>query len=435
MRPITVLKWVLLVLCWWLAGCTTIREEPARTPGIAPVAAPPTRPLPQAEAKWKGEPLIGVFIHETASLRIELLTAMALPDSSVIPAGSHELSWSNGEVAIDGRRLGFEVTLAPRTPAKPTAALALPDAPRFLLGGALLVRVDGNQLEFIERLPMEQYLAGVLPVEMAPSWPVAALAAQAIAARSYAAAKTLERSTRPWQLHRSFKVDMAYGGWRAEPGAGIRQALERTRGEILEIHGQPLQAMFHAASGGRTEDCVNIWPGLKLPDGVTPAAERIPGVDDEASTRGAQALKLAASHDRWKVELKLTNLIEPMRVWSTVPGRPRIGAILSVKILERHPGSQRVAKIEITHRLDRRDRTTELTGAQFREAVGPVKLRSLWWDRISVVKGTLLVIEGRGFGHGVGLSQVGAWQMARDGADEQRIIRHYYPKAALERRW
>jgi SpoIID/LytB domain protein len=132
-------------------------------------------------------------------------------------------------------------------------ALPLFGPPKTLrLAGDLVLRAAAGAVEVIERVPMEAYLAGVVGAEMNPKWPRQALAAQAIVARSYAAARWMERQAEPWQLHWHFGVDMAYHGWKPE-NAGVAEAIAPTRGELLVYRGFPVLALFHASSGGRTE--------------------------------------------------------------------------------------------------------------------------------------------------------------------------------------
>ncbi len=78
-----------------------------------------------------------------------------------------------------------------------------------------------------------------------------------------------------------------------------------------------------------------------------------------------------------------------------------------------------------------------LGSTEFRLAVGAVKLRSLWWEKSAMAsaRGGQWVVEGRGFGHGVGLPQVSAWWLANDGAQAADIVARYYPDATLARIW
>jgi peptidoglycan hydrolase-like amidase len=272
---------------------------------------------------------------------------------------------------------------------------------------------------------------------MNPKWPQPALAAQAIVARSYAAARWMERSAEPWQLHWHFGVDMAYHGWKPE-NARVAAAIAPTRGEVLVYRGFPVLALFHASSGGRTEAFERIKPGVLAPDGRTAIAAAMPIVQDDAALLGAAGLSLSASHGLWKADLPLPDVSAALQRWSAEQsGRATFGTVEAVSVEGRHADSGRVASVSIRHQLDGRTRYTTLAATDFRMAVSPVRIRSLWWDRCVIASKSpgYLVLEGRGFGHGCGLSQVSAWHLAQQGATPEAIVPRFYVGAKIERRY
>ena len=117
--------------------------------------------------------------------------------------------------------------------------------------------------------------------------------------------------------------------------------------------------------------------------------------------------------------------------------RPRLGTLESVSIAARHDDSGRVKSVSLRHALDGKTRFTELAATDFRMAVSPVKIRSLFWDHcvIAAKEPGYLVLEGRGFGHGCGLSQVSAWYLAQQGEAPERIVARFYAGAKIERRY
>jgi len=137
---------------------------------------------------------------------------------------------------------------------------------RSYAGDLVLVRHQGR-LAVVEELPMERYLHGVIEKEVEPDWPLEALKAQAVAARSYATSKWMERHDQPWQLDASEQVDMAYAGYVARPHVRLSTAVEQTRGNLLWFAEQPLPAFFHAASGGHLADIRHVWPRRRCADG------------------------------------------------------------------------------------------------------------------------------------------------------------------------
>ena len=425
-----------------LAQAPAPTKEPAEP--VRPAAAPSAVPAPAARVlpALDREPLLGVLIARGPRVALELSASAELEAGGkrrALAAGTHALEARGGTLVVAGEPLGASFTLA--SGARPIFALdAVPrfGKPRRLtLSGDLLVRADGGELEVIERVPMETYLASVVGAEMNPKWPAAALAAQAIVARSYAAARWMERSTEPWQLHWHFGVDMAYHGW-SESNASVAAAIAPTRGEVLVYRGFPVLALFHASSGGRTESFERIKPGILAPDGKTPIAAAMPVVTDDAALLGAEGLSLSASHGRWKADLPLPEVGAALAKWAAEDAsRPRFGTLEAVSIVERHDDSGRVKSVSLRHRLDGATRFTTLAATDFRMAVSPVKIRSLYWDRcvIAAKEPGYLVLEGRGFGHGCGLSQVSAWYLARQGESPERIVARFYAGAKIERRY
>ena len=390
------------------------------------------------------EPNLGVLISRGTRVSVTLKQAARLRttrSTEVLKPGSITF-----EVAGEGWRLsrnrqihtGLGVLAAEARPIFELEAIPVFGEPRTLvLAGDLEISVSKGELLVVERIPMEDYLVGVVTAEMNPSWPSEALGAQAIVARSYAAARWMERIDEPWQLHWHFGVDMAYHG----SGSG-REAVERavrgTRGKVLLYRGLPVLALFHASSGGRTEAFGRIKPGVLAPDGRTPIAAAMPVIDDPAVILGASGLGLTDSHGHWKTDVPLPEVTAALQHWTTQgPDRPPIGTVEAVSVLDRHKDSGRVARVSIRHRLDGKERFTALPATDFRLAVNPVRIRSLLWDRCVIASRDpgYLVLQGRGFGHGCGLSQVSAWHLAERGASAESIVSRFYQGAKIERRY
>jgi stage II sporulation protein D len=126
--------------------------------------------------------------------------------------------------------------------------------------GELILRRSGKRLNVINELPLERYLRGVVPWEMPYRWRPAALAAQAVAARTYALA-TLDVGG-AWDLLPDTR-DQMYGGIRAEKPSTNR-AIGATAGQIVTWHGKPALTYYSSTSGGRTESVYDAW-GRTLP--------------------------------------------------------------------------------------------------------------------------------------------------------------------------
>jgi peptidoglycan hydrolase-like amidase len=412
-------------------------------PGCGDDSAPgagPGRALPALER----EPELGVLVARAARVELGLDRAVELEHSGA------RRTLGPGTIVLEARPGGWALAGEPGAEREPgtlrsggRAVFALEATPTFgaprrlRLAGDLRVHAAGSEIEVVERIGMEAYLAAVVGAEMSPRWPTAALAAQAIVARSYAAARWMERSSEPWQLHWHFGVDMAYPGW-TEANAAVARTIAATRGEVLVHAGFPVLALFHASSGGRTESFERVKPGVTAPDGRTPIAAAMPVIVDAAALLGAAGLDLSASHGQWKADLTLAEVTEALARWSAAAaGRPVFGAVEGVSILARHEDSLRVATVSVRHRRDGATRFTTLPAGDFRLAVSPVRIRSLWWDRcvVAAKEPGYLVLEGRGFGHGCGLSQVSAWYLARSGESAEAIVARFYPGARIERRY
>ncbi|MDE3840167.1 sporulation protein SpoIID [Bacillus methanolicus] len=115
--------------------------------------------------------------------------------------------------------------------------------------GSFYLKPNGSKTELINILDMEDYLKGVVPSEMPPSWPKEALKAQAIAARSYAANTMMLTSTAASQVYRGYTAE--------DPRTNA--AIKETEGLLVKYNGKPIQAFFHSTSGGRTANVSDVW--------------------------------------------------------------------------------------------------------------------------------------------------------------------------------
>lgn len=392
---------------------STDEQHPTSAP------APQPRPLPVLDR----EPQLRVLLARGEALSVQLLRPALLPEGGSIGPGTISLLRRGDGMQVTGLARPVTDWLVLRFPPAPEPSFALVDAGRRLFGGDLALRVHGQELVLCEEIGMEAYLVGVLAREVEPDWPLEALKAQAVAARSYATAMWSERQDRPWHLDADHVVDMAYAGYLAQPHPRLATAIAQTRGDLLLVAGQPLTAFFHAASGGVSEDIAAVWPARRLPDGVTPfgdAFARGPDIWAEAGERVAPK-RLG----RWRVALPWSELQEALAKRQLAPP----GGLQRLEVIEGSPAG-RVRRL----RLIGDQGSREISAVALRMAVGPGRLKSTLWTRV-VPTPEALVIEGRGFGHGVGLPQASAWAMATAGRQAPEILARYYPGARLARRW
>jgi stage II sporulation protein D len=270
------------------------------------------------------------------------------------------------------------------------------DGKRFR-GDIDIVRKDNSKLMVINHIPVDDYLYGVLHFEISDRWPIAALKAQAIAARSFAVYQARQNRLQPYDL-RSDIYSQVYGGSAAEKWATTK-AVNLTRAKVLTYKGEILPAYYHATCAGSTEDAASLW-NIDIPP-----------------LRGVRCnYCLNSPHYRWTKEMPLSDF-EAMLKRSGY----NIGKIVSAGVISRNK-SGRVDKLQIK---DGAGVSVVLTAKEFRQLVGPNDVKSTKFD-VSI-KYNHMILVGRGWGHGVGLCQWGMYGLARKGRTSEEILKFYYP--------
>lgn len=269
--------------------------------------------------------------------------------------------------------------------------------PRRYRGRLVLYGNPDGTIDAVNEVGLEAYVAGVVGAEMPASFPEEALAAQAVAARTYAVYHLRAgKAGRRWigTADQNFQV---YRGVEAE-AARVLRAVERTRGLILVWQGQVFPAYYHSTCGGRTRDAAEAFGQRSIP----------PLAGSECGACGG------APHFRWTARLPRTEVAERLGLARL----DRIGMAAS----SRGPSRVRVAGPE---------GETLLTRDEVRSRLGTRAVRSPDFELKD--EGDRIVFEGRGFGHGVGLCQEGAAGFAARGWGFAEILDRYYPGAATLR--
>ena len=296
-------------------------------------------------------------------------------------------------------------------------------------GGPFRLQADAHGgWTLLEEVPLERYLMGVVPHEIGAGSPPAALAAQAVLARTWAVRNQGRYRADGYHLCADTQCQV-YSDPRVA-GPAVRQAIAATRGLVLSAGGEPIHAVYHASNGGIAAGLEEAWNTEPVPymkvfaDGDGPfvarhpvhlAAAALPGL-----LRNGQGA-YGAGHPlfRWQRQLTAARIGAALAARGQAVGQPR-----SLRVLQRGP-SGRVLALEVggssgvvVLRLDAIRRTLrELPSTLFTlEPTGPGSWR----------------VEGGGFGHGAGLSQAGAIDLARRGWSRERILQHYYPGATLQ---
>lgn len=259
----------------------------------------------------------------------------------------------------------------------------------------------------VNAVSMEEYLCGVVPSEVSPSWHTDALRAQAVAARTYAMYHRDGYRSAGYDVTDDTRSQV-YRGTSVEASA-TNQAIKDTAGEVITYDGKPIDAVFHSSGGGYTENSENVW-GSRVPY-LRGVAEESSSVLDKAWTKTvtAEAFGKAAGVGT----LKSIELSKLKKGQTKAKDRGVSGRVISMKVT----GSKGMKT---------------LTGDAVQSAFG---LSSTLFD-ISV-KGKNVTITGYGAGHGLGLSQWGAEAMATkkgNGKDYYKtILTHYFTGTKIEK--
>ncbi|MGE0527707.1 MAG: SpoIID/LytB domain-containing protein [Bdellovibrionales bacterium] len=274
----------------------------------------------------------------------------------------------------------------------------------------------GREIDVIARLDVETYLAGVIPAEMPVSWPLEALKAQAVAARSFALRMALERRKQAARYDvESTVLDQVYqfadtANRSARWEARLQRVLGETRGEVLKApNGRILKAFYSADCGCQSEDPKFVWGELKSFESVKdPTCEsRKPTTWDLTVKRSQVRERLVAALD-----LPATAELRALHVGSRTP-------------------SGRVAQVVASLDVDENRRRFFLSAQEFRKIFGFDEIRSTNFTLQWMARD--LRIQGTGLGHGVGLCQLGAKTLAEEGKTYREILKLYYPRASLRK--
>jgi stage II sporulation protein D len=274
-------------------------------------------------------------------------------------------------------------------------------------------RAEDGSLRLISELSFEDYVKGI--AEVPRDWPIAALKAQVVAARTYALNRYgFAETSGDWDLCATTECQV-YVGMRVEAGPwGDRwvRAVQETTGQVLLYRGMPAVTYYSSTSPGRTFDVEDRFGGEALP--------YLRGVEEDDD--GASPLS------RWRVEVPFEDLARFLEVEGLWPG----GRIAQASVRGagfRISGRRQVilTKDELRDALNDsasclapdRYPTSEPDGYRL-----PQTVPSVWYRARQ--EGSSLVLEGRGWGHGIGMVQWGAYGKAKRGMPYEDILAAYY---------
>ena len=329
-----------------------------------------------------------------------------------------------GKIAVNGKAIDTVVTL------KPTNS----DAPFLFEGkgyrGGLTLRANNGTMMVINSVPLEDYLYGVVPQEVVPSWPAAALEAQAVAARTYALHTMEQNKGKLYDVSNSTDHQV-YSGVSGEYQA-TTNAVNKTKGVVMLYNQRPINALFHSDGGGYTEDSVNVW-GNDIP--------YLKGVKDYST--GTSTSNWTVTTSRQALESKLN------------AASKGVGKLKSIQLTPLGNPGQQTSDRGVSGRI----KSATFIGTSGKTTVDGDSLRSIlglkstlfdFYVNHNPAKGTgkayhnftgnndTVYIKGHGWGHGLGMSQWGAAEMAKratpgDANYYQTILRHYYSGITLKK--
>jgi SpoIID/LytB domain protein len=333
----------------------------------------------------------------------------------------------------DSRRLALEVrrsqgTVELQGPIRLQAPGGLRWGEGIYSGPFRLVADAHGGWSLLEEVPLERYLEGVVPHEIGAGSPPAALAAQAVLARTWAVRNLGRFRADGYHLCADTQCQVYSDPAQATPG--VRQAIAISRGQVLASAEQPIHAVYHASNGGVAAGLEEAWDVDPVPylrpfaDGSSDFAGRV------AIPMTAEALPALLRHGqgaygvdhplfRWQRTLTAGAINTALAARGLSVGAPR-----SLRVVERGASGRAVA-LEIAG--------TKTTLVLRRDAIRRTlrQLPSTLFTLSQPQPGTWL-LQGGGFGHGVGLSQAGAIDLARRGWSMDAILKQYYPGAVLQ---
>lgn len=324
--------------------------------------------------RQKGEPLAGAVRMEPG--RLAARDNKLILEGKALSADETEIRAENGTdpVSIGGRRYR----------------------------GRLYLKASGDDLLLINAVTLDQYLYGVLPSEVPENWPMEALKAQALAARTYALVRAGSADFAHYDVDDSTQSQVYMGTLNEGPRS--RSAVDATHGLVVAYKDKLAETFFYSNCGGHSADSRNVW-GRDIP--------YLQGVEDPYC-KDEPHFKWKSSVLHAKIQKTLQTATHGLKTWDTID-------------LLKKDGSGRWTQV----RLSGVHGEKTMASATFRMAAGPnlVKSTNFEWHR----RGDKDEFKGFGWGHGVGLCQEGSKGMADQGYRFRAILAHYFPGTQIRR--
>lgn len=397
-------------------------------------------------------------------------TQSAATDSSSVRVaavgGTVTVTDSAGGVVASGTG---KLTLLPKNDA--ATAYMLPDSSygaNYSYYGGFEFICSGSTMTVVNYVGIERYVMGVVPYEMPASWPVEALKAQALCARTYMASHFNTYPDQGFDVCNTTYSQVYHGAYtNAEYVSKITSAVQDTAGEYILYKGDLISAYFHAASGGATENSENVWSAtLGYLKGIEDRYENTPGLYTFAGTYTPEEIysKMRAKDSSFNlVDVKeISYTTTAMGNMYSVTFKDSIGnsktytkescrtkvlgaftkytsqrfSITATNVSSIDDGEE-ILGDELQNPLPPEDGEQIITQPESEIATGAIDAtvdgytvtdagEGLMTNSIELMAGKTYTINSRGYGHNIGMSQYGAYGMANAGFQYNQIIGYYY---------
>ena len=294
--------------------------------------------------------------------------------------------------------------------------------------GTIELRTTAEGIVIVNELPVETYLCGVVPSEMPASYELEALKVQAVCARSYAYRQMADYGYPEYEAHVNDSTDyQVYGN--SEEQESASKAVQETAGQVVRYKGDVVTTYYYSTSCGKTTS-MEAWG--TAPNDSNGYLQSVPVSD------GEKDYEKDLPWYRWEAAVPvqtLSNLI------SLNTGKD-VGTLSNVEVTKKGPGD---VALQITATGDKGSVTVE-TENKIRRALGGTGYQIKKQDGTTVDSSALLpsafftieksgdtfVIKGGGYGHGIGMSQNGANEMAKQGKDYKEILTLFFHDVTVE---
>jgi len=354
--------------------------------------------------------------------------------------------------------------------------------------------IDDSKLVSVNYLDLESYLYGVVPNEIVASWGMESLKAQAVAARTYAVYSINPNSTSGYDLEDN-QNSQVYWGYAYEKSS-TNKAVDETKGEMIYYADKLIQAFYHSTSGGKTENSENVWSAaLPYAVGVedkysdnsnspytmwqkTYAKDEIIkklnsdgnnvselyGIEIKEVSKNSRVMECVFLTDKGKISYKKENarlLLGLMSSWFTI-GNGSVFYFTNEDTIDSKKSEDFENQVKIPSRggildtiTDEKDEEDEkdtsddvksikvdsgsilgkyAISSSGTKIVGQDKLAFISSIGVKIIdtNSTQYSFDGRGWGHGIGMSQYGAKEMAEEGFTYDEILKHYYTGVTIK---